>query len=128
LLAALPERPAPSDDEDNNKMPNPTADTAADIDDNHIENSNANSNDANNNDNNNNGNKSADKDTIAPIPGIGLRPVDKTVAVVVDNAYTRKQRHVASPDLNNESDTTTPTSQAKHARAAPNPRPAGKVS
>jgi hypothetical protein len=128
LLAALPERPAPLDDEDNNKMPNLTADTAANIDDNHIKNSNANSNDANNNNNNNNGNESADEDTIAPITRIGLRPVEKTVAVVVDNANTCKRRHVASLDLNNESDTAAPTSRAKHARVVPNTRPAGKVS
>jgi hypothetical protein len=128
LLVAVPECPASLDDEDNNKLPNLTTDTAADIEDNHIDNSNANSNDTNNNDNNNNSNESADKDTIAPITGIGLHPVKKTVAVVVDNAYTCKQRHVASPDLNNKSDTTTPTSRAKHARTAPNPRPAGKVS
>jgi hypothetical protein len=128
LLAAVPEYLASLDNEDNNKLPNLTADTAADVEDNHINNSNADSNDANNNDNNNNGNESADEDTIAPITGIGLCPVEKTVAVVVDNANTRKRRHVASPDLNNESDTAAPTSRAKHARVVPNTRPAGKVS
>jgi hypothetical protein len=46
---AVPECPASLDDEDNNKLPNPTADTAANVEDNHINNSNADSNDANNN-------------------------------------------------------------------------------
>jgi hypothetical protein len=128
LLVAVPECPASLDDEDNNKLLNLTTDTAADIKDNHIDNSNANSNDTNNNDNNSNSNGSTDKDIIALITGIGLCPVYKTVMMVVDNAYTCKQRHVASPDLNNKSNTTTPTSRAKHARAAPNPRLAGKVS
>jgi hypothetical protein len=128
LLVAVPEYPASLDDEDNNKLPNLTTDTAADIKDNHINNSNANSNDTNNNNNNNNSNESADKDTIALITRIGLHPVKKTIAVVVDNTYTCKQYHVASPDLNNKSNTTTPISQAKHARTAPNPRLAGKVS
>jgi hypothetical protein len=128
LLVAVPEYPASLDDEDNNKLPNPTIDTAADIKDNYINNSNANSNDTNNNDNNNNSNKSADKDTITPITRIRLYPVKKTIMVVVDNTYTCKQYYVASPDLNNKSNTTTLTSQAKHARTVPNPCPAGKVS
>jgi hypothetical protein len=49
LLAAVPECPASLDNEDNNKLPNLTADTAADIEDNYINNSNADSNNANNN-------------------------------------------------------------------------------
>jgi hypothetical protein len=49
LLAAIPEYLASLDDEDNNKLPNLTADTATNVEDNHINNSNANSNDANNN-------------------------------------------------------------------------------
>ncbi|KAL4766691.1 hypothetical protein BDW60DRAFT_212739 [Aspergillus nidulans var. acristatus] len=133
LLAALPERPAPSDGEDN-KLLNPTADTAADIDNNHINNSNVDSNGNNNtnsntdkNNNSNNGNKSADKDIIALVTRIRLCPVYKTIVVVVDNTYTRKRRHVASPDLNNESDTTAATSPAKHTRAAPNPCLVGKL-
>jgi hypothetical protein len=128
LLVAVPECPASLDDEDNNKLPNLTIDTAANIKNNHINNSNANSNNTNNNNNNNNSNKSADKDTITPITRIRLYPVKKTVTVVVDNTYTCKQHHVASPDLNNKSNTTIPTSQAKHACTVPNPHLAGKVS
>jgi hypothetical protein len=49
LLAAVPECPASLDNKDNNKLPNLTADTAANIKDNYINNSNTDSNDANNN-------------------------------------------------------------------------------
>jgi hypothetical protein len=127
LLAALPGRPAPSDGEDNNKLPNITADTAADINNSYINNSNADSN-ADNNNNNKNSYGNAEKDTIEPITGIRLHPVKKTIAVVVGNAHTCKRCHIPSPDPNNESNTPAPTTQAKHPRAARSRHLAGKVS
>ncbi|KAL4992911.1 hypothetical protein BDV10DRAFT_190462, partial [Aspergillus recurvatus] len=68
------------------------------------------------------------EDTSTPITGIGLRPIEKTVAVVINNASKRKRRHTPSRDPNHDSNSTAPTTRAKRARATLSRSPMAKGS
>ncbi|KAL4756070.1 uncharacterized protein BDW70DRAFT_164839 [Aspergillus foveolatus] len=125
LSTALPQRPAPSDSVDEVL----SANSAADNNNSHNQGNHSNhSEDGENNQhvdtidhNPNNDQRNIDNvsDSDAPsslIAGIGLRPIDKPVPVVIDN--TRRKRRDRSPAPIEEDEVSAPSARQKRARAA----------